>query len=360
MHIEKDSLDKVLIYGANGYTGRLTAHIAAHLGLHPVLGGRNQKALDRLKDKTGLQTSCFDLSDVNHLAKKLEGFKAVVHMAGPFSKTAEPMLKACCLSGTHYLDITGEIKVFETIASRHHELVKAGVLAIPGIGFDVVPTDCLALKLKQALPDASNLELAFVSNGSISRGTLKTMVESLSQGTWVRRNGKFTELKTPPMREIALTNGRATVAGIGWGDVSTAFRTTGIPNITVYTGMPKFMQTVLSLGGRFKVIFSSKIAIATMQAFIEKTVDGPSAQHVARAKVYLWGRVENAAGKSVEMTAESVDGYRFTAISALLAAANLSSSKIPAGSATPAQAFGANYFEEVMTLALNTPVPFAE
>src|SRR5690606_5088937 len=94
-----------------------------------------------------------------------QGVDLVLHCAGPFGETSRPMLKACLRAGAHYLDITGEIAVFEAVMARDPEIRRAGVAAIPGVGFDVVPTDGLAALLGQALPGATHLELAFAGLG---------------------------------------------------------------------------------------------------------------------------------------------------------------------------------------------------
>ena len=152
------------------------------------------------------------------------------------------MLAACLLTGTHYLDITGEIAVFEDIHSRHQELSDAGIVAIPGVGFDVVPTDCLAAMLKRELPSATHLKLAFKSRyGKLSPGTPKTMVEGAPEGGRIRQNGRI--VKVPPVHKvetIAFTESISTTAvTIPWGDVATAYYSTGIPNIEVFVGVPE-------------------------------------------------------------------------------------------------------------------------
>ena len=103
------------------------------------------------------------------------------------------MVDACLHTGTHYLDLTGEIPVYEAIASRDAEAKARGVMLLPGTGFDVVPTDCLALHLKQRLPSATRLSLAFHGEGpaGLPPGTQKTAIELAPYGDRVRRNGRL-------------------------------------------------------------------------------------------------------------------------------------------------------------------------
>src|SRR5262249_25235762 len=142
-------------------------------------------------------------------------------------------------AGVHYVDITGEIAVFESIMARDDEAKKRNVTLLPGAGFDVVPTDCLAAILAERMRDATELALAFYTNGSeLSRGTKKTMLEGIGDGGAIRRDGKIVRVPVAyDVREIPFSCGARSALTIPWGDVSTAFHSTGIPNIRVYLAM---------------------------------------------------------------------------------------------------------------------------
>src|SRR5690349_16649103 len=130
---------RLLLYGAYGYTGRLTAEQAAKKKLEVVLGGRNRDALKALGDRLSLPTRVADLNNSRQLSEILQDVACVMHMAGPFAVTSAPMLSACLAARTNYVDITGEIEVFESIWRRKTEIQRAGITVIPGTGFDVVP-----------------------------------------------------------------------------------------------------------------------------------------------------------------------------------------------------------------------------
>ena len=230
-----------MIYGANGYTGRLCAERAVARGLAPILAGRRGDAVARLAAELGLAHRAFALDDSTAVDEGLRDVELVLHCAGPFSATSRPMLDACVRAGSHYLDVTGEIAVFEAVHARTAELATAGVVAIPGVGFDVVPTDCLAASLAAALPNATRLELAFAGlGGGVSQGTAKTMVEGLPHGGAARIDGRIRVVPHAwKTRTISLGGKEREVVSIGWGDVSTAFHSTGIPNITTYTVLPR-------------------------------------------------------------------------------------------------------------------------
>src|SRR6059058_4542054 len=160
-----------MVYGASGYTGRLLVEAALSGGLRPILAGRNETTLAPLAERLGLEYRVVRLGDPPTLDAALRKVRVVLHAAGPFSATARPMVDACLRTGTHYLDITGEVRVFEAVAARDAEAKSAGVMLLPGVGFDVVPSDCLAAHMKRRLPDAMDLKLYIGGLANMSRGT---------------------------------------------------------------------------------------------------------------------------------------------------------------------------------------------
>jgi short subunit dehydrogenase-like uncharacterized protein len=344
-----------MIYGANGYTGELVAREAVRRGLSPILAGRNAETVARLARELGLQSRAFPLGNTQGTAQataaELYGVKAVLHCAGPFLHTSAPMVAACLATGAHYLDITGEIPVFETVLAQSEAARRAGVALLPGVGFDVVPSDCLAARLARALPGATELILAFYNDkGGLSRGTLKTMIESLPHAGAVRRDGKIVPVPVAwDAREIDFGGraGRRWTMTIPWGDVSTAYHSTGIPNIRVYSGTPpaqirrmKRMAPLLPLAGWGPV---KRLALA----WVDRKVTGPSEEVRETARVYLWGEAKDAAGRAVTSTVETPEGYRFTAVSAVESVVRVLAGRVQPGAWTPSKAFGADFVTEL-------------
>ena len=228
-----------MVYGATGFTGDLIVAEAVRRGMKPIVAGRSEEKVKAIAAKHGLEWRAFSVDDPSVLAAGLRGVGLVLHCAGPFFRTYQQMLGGCLAAGAHYLDITGEIAVFEGCARRDADAKGAGIVVLPGVGFDVVPSDCLAASLKEALPTATSLELAFGGGAGLSRGTAKTMVAGLGMGGAVRRGGK---IRTVPLAHAVLTvpyrdKPRLSVS-IPWGDVSTAYRSTGIGDIVVYRSAP--------------------------------------------------------------------------------------------------------------------------
>ena len=232
-------MDEWILYGANGYTGELIAREASQRGLKPILAGRNGNRISPLAAELGCSAQVFALSDVTEIVKNLSGVGLLLNCAGPFSATAAPLMEACLRAGLYYLDITGEIDVIEAAFAHSERAKQSGISLIPAVGFDVVPSDCLAALLAARLPDATRLLLAFTGAGRMSPGTTKTTIESLPKGGRVRINGQITRVPLVwKSREIPFAEGTKTAVTIPWGDVATAYYSTGIGNIEVYAPIP--------------------------------------------------------------------------------------------------------------------------
>jgi short subunit dehydrogenase-like uncharacterized protein len=343
---------RYLIYGANGYTGDLIARAAAARGQKPILAGRSEAAVARLAGELGLEHRAFSLDDPRAVDAGLEGVPAVLHCAGPFAHTFRGMAEGCLRRRVHYLDVTGEIPVFESLAARDAEARAAGVVLLPGAGFDVVPSDCLAAHLKRRLPSATRLVLAFRSSGALSRGTATTMVENLHRGGVIRRDGRLTPV--PPgwkTREVDFGQGPRLTIGIPWGDVSTAYHSTGIPNIEVYTAMPRARRMVLKASRFLRPL----LAAGPVQSFLKRRIRsgpaGPSPEARARARTWFWGEARDDDGRRAAARQSGPEGYTFTVLTALAALEKVLSGQAAPGFQTPAKAFGPDFVLEIPGVA---------
>lgn len=332
-----------MIYGANGYTGELIAREAKARGMNPVLAGRNEDAINTLAAELEFKTRVFDLHDQQEIINQLSNIKLVLNCAGPFSSTSRAMINACLQSGTHYLDITGEISVFEYAHSQHKAAEKSNIVICPGVGFDVIPTDCLSAQLKQMLPDATSLTLGFDSNSVMSPGTAKTAVEGLAFGGKVRVNG---EIKTVPLawktRQIDFGNGEKLATTIPWGDVCTAFYTTEIPNIEVYVPMNQKRLSILKRANYLRWL----LRFGFIQQFLKTKaakLQGPNPEQLKNQLTYVWGEVKNAKGQSKVMRITTANGYALTVAGSLGIAEYLLKTQVSGGYKTPSQLMGADY-----------------
>lgn len=307
-----------MIYGANGYTGRLIAVEAARRGRRPILAGRNRQAVEDLAAVLDLPGRCFDLADPARLEQELADVEVVLHCAGPFSATGMPMLQACLASGSHYLDITGEIDWFEQAWSLSDQARRADVVVCPGVGFDVVPTDCLAASLVERLPAATELTLAFAAGGGPSPGTARTSLEGLALGGRVRRDG---EIQPVPLawktRVVPFAKGPRRAVTIPWGDVFTAWVSTGVPNIEVYLSVSPAALRQMRLFRLLRPLLAAGWLRDILQRRIDTAVSGPDEEQRRRTGTEVWGEVRSADGRTVTGTLTGPNGYDFTVLASL-------------------------------------------
>ncbi|WP_189221981.1 saccharopine dehydrogenase family protein [Saccharothrix coeruleofusca] len=341
-----------MVYGANGYTGALVAERAVAAGERPVLAGRSRDKLEPLARELGLEHRAFDL---RHAAEHLRDIDAVAHCAGPFSATSAPMVRACLDTRTHYVDITGEIDVFEAVARRHDDAVAAGVVLLPGAGFDVVPTDCLAALLHRALPSATHLDLAFVVGGGASAGTARTALEGAGSGGRARVDGEIRAVPVGHRKRVAgFRSGPREVVAIPWGDVSTAYRSTGIPNITTFTALPGFAAVAQ---GALAPLLRLPPVRALGKALLGRVVGGPGASTRAKTRAEVWGEVRDDRGNRVQAALTCPNPYSLTADSVVRAISALTRGpdRVEPGCHTPSSAFGAHYALELDGVVLSEP-----
>lgn len=366
--------DDWLLYGAYGYTGRLLATEAMARGHRPILSGRNREKLRLLADEfrnVGVwggehdgagapEFRVLSLEDPAALREGVSGLRAVLHAAGPFKETARPMMEACLEAGVHYLDITGEVPVFEAAFALDQRARAHGVILMPGVGLDVIPTDGVAAYLAAALPTATKLELALHSPGRASSGTLQTVVEGVSGGLRVRRGGLLQEASPGApgfRREIDFgpevergpmagrLGGPRSVSPFTWGDLSTAWRTTGIGNITCYLTTHPLQARLLPF---LLPLLQRTMTLDPLRSFIRRQVaarpGGPDAEERRVGRTRVWGRVEDDLGGSRVAVVEFPEGYRFTGMAGVRAMEGVLA--LPAGTAgalTPAGTFGPDW-----------------
>ena len=337
----------LMIYGATGYVGEHVARTAARFGGTTIISGRDAAKLDRTASQTGLERRVFGLEDPAAIDRALKDVAVVLNCAGPYKYTAEPLVEGCLRSRAHYLDLTGEIPVYEALQARDEQAKARGLMLLPGVGFDVVPTDCLALHLKLRLPTATRLRLAFHSVGpaGLPPGTQRTAIELLQYGDRVRRNGKL----TPPEaagKTISVDFGDGAVAAqlVPWGDVFTAYYSTGIPNIEDYVAAPAPLRRQMAFGRAIAPL--SKFA-PIRNLLLMAVRPGPSAELRAQTRTHVWGEVaDEKGGRAASRLHGPEAGLVWTTITALGAAQKVLNGAAKAGYQTPASAFGKDFVLE--------------
>jgi short subunit dehydrogenase-like uncharacterized protein len=321
----------LVVYGAYGYTGELVARRAVERGLSPVLAGRDSEPLARLARELGCPWRAFPLSDPESLRRGVAGAAAVVHCAGPFVSTARPMAEACVDERVHYLDITGETSVFQELLAMGPAAQNAGVMLLPGAGFDVVPSDCLAAHLVRRLPGARSLVLAIAGFDRPSRGTARTMLAHAGSAAAFRT-------AAPARRTFDLGAGPVTGVAVPWADTFTAPRSTGVTDVTVYLVANLATRALLAAAPVAAPLLGSRAVREALAAVMTRGERGPGPDAHGQSTIY--GEALDASGRRVAAIQRHPGGYALTALVAVEIAERVLRGEAKPGWQTPATAYG--------------------
>ena len=334
-----------LIYGSYGYTGQLIVDQALKKGFRPILAGRNEKLLRTQSQIYNLESRVFALNEAEKLDAALLEVDAVLHCAGPFVHTYGQMAEACLRTKRHYVDISGEIPGFEVLAAMDKQAKEAGIMLLPGGGFDVVPSDCLAAHLKQRLPAATHLRLFIRGIGAgVSRGTAKSAVENMHRQGTIRRDGKL--VKVPPawnVREQDFGRGYTKVVSVGWGDVSTAYYSTGIPNIEAYFAFPESTINLMRFMRMVGPLLYNRPVKNLLKSLVNIFVQGPKEERRRSASAIFLGEATNQNGGRAVTKLISPEGYTCTALTTVEIMKHILDGDFKTGFQTPSLAYDANF-----------------
>jgi short subunit dehydrogenase-like uncharacterized protein len=338
-------MSNFLIYGSYGYTGQLIVEQALNEGLRPILAGRNKKKLVAQAEKHNLEFRAFALHQTAILDSVLQGVDAVLHCAGPFVHTFHQMAEACLRTKRHYVDISGEIPGFEALAALGSQARDAGMMLLPGAGFDVVPSDCLAAQLKQRLPSATHFRLFLRGvDAGVSRGTAKSAIENMNRQGMIRRDGRLVQV--PPawnVLERDFGRGYTKVVSVGWGDVSTAYYSTGIPNIETYFALPTSAISLLRSMRMIGPLMYNRFAKSMLRAAVNLFLKGPQPERRKNAKAIFIGEVSDPNGQRALSKLTTPEGYTCTALTTVEIMKRILNGKFKTGFQTPSLAYGADF-----------------
>lgn len=335
--------DPLLIYGATGFTGKLCTRAALDRGLRPVLAGRDAGRVAAVAAPLGLSHRAASLDDPAGLAALLRGIRVVLHAAGPFSATAAPMAEACLAAGVHYLDIAGEVAVLEGLAGRHRDARARGVMLMPAVGFDVVPSDCLAAWVAARLPRPRQLALGFTGLQFATRGSLRTLVEHAGV-VRVRRAGRLVDVVPGTLRRaFDYGAGARESLHVSWGDIVTAHYTTGIPDVTVYFDATPSLRGMLAASRHLGWALRTPPWQTWLKAHAVLLPEGPSPAERAAARMTIVAEVEDAAGRRAAARLHTPEAYTLTGLTAAEIARRVLGGWIEPGFQTPGRVFGPDF-----------------
>jgi short subunit dehydrogenase-like uncharacterized protein len=266
-----------------------------------------------------------------------------LNAAGPFSRTVRPMVEACLDARVHYLDVTAEVAVLESLEQRDAEAKKRGIMILPAIGFDVVASDCLAAHVARRLPGALKLYLGLSGLALATRGSAKTMVEHAGRRVRVRRDGALAEMEAGALtHDFDFGAGPVPGANVSWGDVVTAPRTTGIANFEVYFESTPALRAMLAANRWFGWALGSAPWQALLKAQADLLPEGPSPEQRAGQEAVIVAEVEDGRGSRAAARLWTPEVYTFTALSACAVAARILAGRFETGFRTPAGVYGAD------------------
>ncbi len=338
---------QLMVYGAAGYSARLIIEELLHRGIKPLLAGRNEASLKPLAEKWGCVHRVFEIENEKILDEALADVHTLLNCAGPFKFTAKEMMEACLRTKTNYLDITGEIPVMHLAYSFNRSVLENGIVIMPGVGFDIIPSDCLAKRISEKMPDAVNLKLGFLNKrGKISRGTWLTTLEFLGGSGRIRRDGKVIESRIGEFTmNVQTKNFSFYGLSIPWGDVYSSYHSTRIPNAEVYLGVSKWVFRFRSILIPLLKLFRIKLIKNFAVNYIKKNLTGPSKEERYSTETFVLGRVENDKGEMAEEIYQFMEGYNLTARGAAECAARVLNNSVGPGYYTPSLAFGSEFMD---------------
>lgn len=334
-----------LVYGSYGYTGKLIVEQAVKEGLYPILAGRDEAQLQAQAKRFDLQYRAFNLNDSAALHSALRETDAILHCAGPFSLTYQPVIAACLANKRHYVDISGEIEEFEALARMDEEARKAGVMILPGGGFDVVPSDCLASYLSKKLPSAIKLELNIMSvRSGVSRGTARSGIENMQRQGRIRRDGKIVSVPNAwRVKQVDFGRGPKPLVSVGWGDVSTAYYSTKIPNIEVYLAFPRSAINVMYITRVIGPLLYSRPAKNFLKWLVGQLIPpGPSRERNQSGFSLIIGEVTDGK-QTIRAKLRAPEAYYLTALTSVEIMKRILSGDFKPGFQTPSRACGEDF-----------------
>lgn len=338
-------MKKILVYGSYGYTGELIVEHAMQAGLNLILAGRDEKRLRAQAEKYKLEYRVFAVEDTAKLDAALQEVDAMLHCAGPFVLTFRQMAEACIRNKKHYVDISGEIEGFEALALMDDEAKRAGIMLLPGGGFDVVPSDCLIAYTASKLPGANDLKLYIKSIGSgVSRGTARSGVENSHRAGRIRRDGKIVSVPNLyDSKDVDFGRGPTRLVTMGWGDVSTAYHSTGIPNVTVYMGFPKVMISLM----KFMRVAGGLLYSRTARDFVKWLIGiflapGPSREKNKTGFSLIIAEVTDG-NKIIHARLRTPEAYHLTALTSVEIMKRILAGDFKPGFQTPSKVYGADF-----------------
>lgn len=336
--------DPLLVFGATGYTAGLILEVAQRAGLAPIVSARHPQRLAAVAARFGFEQRLASLDDAASLRRALAGVRVVLNAAGPFIATTQPLLSACLEVGAHYLDISGEVKAFELAAQHHAAARDANLTVLPGVGFDVVPSDCLCVHVQRRLPPAQKLRIAVSGLELMSPGSVRSLVAEIGQQTKVRRAGVLQDVAPGRLvRNFDFGTGPRACVAVSWGDLVTAHYSTGALDIETYFEATPAIWAATQAGRSFGFFYDLPWVKAGLQRQMQLLRPEPTLAERSARQACLVVEAEDAAGRVAASRLTTPEAYTLTAETAIAISKRVLSGDVEPGFQTPARLFGPNF-----------------
>ncbi len=340
----------IMLYGANGFTAGIMLPKLKVLSCKIILAGRNKEAIALIAKKYGYETRIFDLDHAQIVEKNLQDCGLLLNCAGPFTKTAWPLASACVKVRCHYFDITGELSVFQSLFSLNEAARAAKVSIIPGMGFDIVPSDCLAKMLAEQLPDASSIMIAIsTKNTRASHGTMKTLFLNIGMMSLASRNGVGIEpvAKDDTHRNVTF-NGRTIMCmRAPLADLFCTPKSTGIEHVDTYLAMPKQFERIVPIVNIVRNLAQRPALNKLFAKAIELLPNGPTAAQQQKGCAYIYGEARTNDNRIARAQLRTHEPYVYTGDALIKGAERFLREGLACGFQTPSLAFGSHFAVEV-------------
>ena len=348
---------RIVLFGATGYTGDLTARALVDRGVRPVLAARSRERLDALSAELGgLETRLADVAAPGTLAGLVERGDVLVSTVGPFMRLGAPAVEAAIAAGAHYLDSTGEGPFIRSVFERHGPGAEAaGSGLVTAFGYDWVPGNlAAALALREAGEDATSVDIGyFVSGsagaGSASGGTRASVLGLMLAPGYAFRGGQLvTETAARRLRGFDLGGRRAEGVTVASSEAFTLHRLhPGLRDVNVYLGWAGSLSRVVqavsagtSLLGR--VPGAREAVGAILRPLVPGSTGGPDAEARSRVGSVVVAEAFDADGtRLAAVKLSGVNPYEFTAAMLAWGAQSAAGGGLQgAGALGPVDAFG--------------------
>lgn len=320
----------LMIYGATGYTGRLASEHAKYLALDVILAGRSEDTLRSVAQGLSLPYRAFSIENPTQLETSLKGVGVLLNCAGPYYRTAKPLIAQCLHDGVHYLDVSAELDSYRICMENDEAAKRANITLMPGCGGSVSMLGCLAGHLiDKAKCDPLRIDIALRIAGSMSRGSIVSAVENLTTQCLERVDGAILEKRNQESKDFDFADGKGAVScfPVTLPDLFTIWASTGTRNIGTFVHQ------------------ASGTGFPTEN--IESLPTGPTAEEREASPYHASATLVSRDGTVTRAALHIVNGYTFTPIAAVEAARRILEGEAKAGYQTPAGMFGKDFAKTI-------------